>query len=155
MEISLLADNPSAIDTVASWYFNEWCQDNGSYNKEEVAEKVSASINRDTAPILIIGKVNGVLAGSAELKIREMDIYPEFEFWLGGVYVTQQARGQGVASKLVKEIISLAHKIGVKKLYLQTEDLTGGLYLHHGFKPIEQVNYKGINVLVMGTNIGE
>ncbi|MGI2127934.1 hypothetical protein [Shewanella oncorhynchi] len=70
MEISLLADNPSAIDMVASWYFNEWCQDNGSYTKEEVVEKVSASINRDTAPILIIGKVNGVLAGSAELKIR-------------------------------------------------------------------------------------
>lgn len=45
MEISLLADNPSAIDTVASWYFNEWCQDNGSYTEEEVVEKVSASIN--------------------------------------------------------------------------------------------------------------
>ncbi|WP_448546442.1 GNAT family N-acetyltransferase [Thalassotalea fusca] len=155
MDISLLADDPSSVNTVAKWYFDEWCSDSGRFTFNEIVEKVSAAVNRDVAPILITGKIDGNLVGSAQLKIREMDLYPEYEYWLGGVYVTKQARGHGVASKLVKKILSLAHKIGVEKLYLQTEDLTGGLYLNHGFKPIERVNYKGINVLVMSVDIGE
>ena len=117
-------------------------------------DKVSASINRNIAPILVLAKDDDILVGSAELKVREMEIYPEYEFWLGGVYVPRHARGKGVASALVVEIISIAIKMGIKKLYLQTEDLTGGLYIRHGFKPIEQTNLKGNNVLVMVAVIG-
>ncbi|MFL9594331.1 hypothetical protein ACKC5O_20320, partial [Aeromonas schubertii] len=50
---------------------------------------------------------------------------------------------------LTENIIQRAKKIGIKKLYLQTEALSGGLYSSCGFMPIEQVEYKGHNVLVM------
>ncbi|WP_448564021.1 GNAT family N-acetyltransferase [Thalassotalea ganghwensis] len=155
MDISLLTDDPLAIKTIAHWYFDEWCKDSERFTFDEVISKVSASTNHNTAPLIIIAKIDGQLVGAAELKLREMDIYPEFEHWLGGVYVDKKYRGQKVASTLTQEIIALARRIGVKYLYLQTEDLIGGLYLSHGFKPIERVNYKGIDVLVMSAHIGD
>ena len=155
MELSLLADDPGAAETVATWYFNEWCADTGRYNKDIVLEKVSAATNRETAPMLVLAKDSGELIGAAELKTREMDIYPQFEFWMGGVYVAADHRGKGVASKLVLEVISRARKAGIEKLYLKTEDLAGGLYARYGFKPIEQADSKGITVLVMVADITE
>jgi GNAT superfamily N-acetyltransferase len=47
---------------------------------------------------------DGKLIGAAQLKIREMDIYPGREFWLGAVYVDPAARGQGIGELLVKRI---------------------------------------------------
>lgn len=153
MEFLLLADEPSASETVASWYFEQWCRDTGRYSKEQVLAKVSAATNRTAPPLLILAKLNNELVGAAELKIREMELYPDYEFWLGGVYVSPQARGFGVASALVKEALRRARAAGITQLYLQTEDLTGGLYARHGFVPLAQVESKGIDVLIMMTNL--
>lgn len=155
IEFLLLADEPSAADIVASWYFEQWCRDTGRYTQEQVLAKVLAATNRTHAPMLILAKLNQELVGAVELKIREMTAYPEYEFWLGGVYVTEQARGYGVASALVKEALAHARTAGIKQLYLQTEDLTGGLYVRHGFVPVAQVESKGIDVLIMvATDVG-
>lgn len=155
IEFLLLADEPSAADIVASWYFEQWCRDTGRYTQEQVLAKVLAATNRDQAPMLILARLNQELVGAAELKIREMELYPDYEFWLGGVYVAEQARGYGVASALVKEALARARTAGIKQLYLQTEDLTRGLYARHGFVPVAQVEYKGLNVLVMLTILAE
>ncbi|NQZ07992.1 MAG: GNAT family N-acetyltransferase [Algicola sp.] len=153
MKLLLLADEPSAAATVATWYFNEWCKDTGRYDKDEVEKKVYASTNRDKPPLLVLAKEDDTLIGAAELKFREMDIYPQFEHWIGGVYVDENHRGKGVAFKLVSEVIAKARSVGVKKLYLQTEDLSGGLYARMGFKPIEEADSNGVKVLVMVADI--
>lgn len=153
MEFVLLAEEPSAAELVASWYFEQWCRDSGRYTKEQVLAKVLAATNRNQAPMLILARLNQEWVGAAELKIREMELFPDYEFWLGGVYVTAQARGAGVASALVKEALVRARHLGIQRLYLQTEDLAGGLYARHGFVPVTKVEAKGVNVLVMVTNI--
>jgi GNAT superfamily N-acetyltransferase len=154
MEFSLLADEPGAAITVAQWYFDEWCKDTGRYSFEFIQEKVSASTNRDQAPLIVLAKESDTLLGSAELKIREMDAYPQYEYWLGGVYVAKPARNKGIGSALVNEVVKRAEELGIKKLYLQTENLSGGLYTKHGFEPIEQTDSKGLTVLVMVAHIG-
>ncbi len=149
VEFVLLADEPAAAETVASWYFEQWCRQSGRYTQAQVLAKVASALNRNHAPLLILARVNHELVGAAELKIREMDLYPDYEFWLGGVYVTAKTRGLGVASALVKEALVRARAAGITHLYLQTEDLTGGLYARHGFEPVVQVESKGLQVLVM------
>lgn len=104
--------------------------------------------------MLVLAEEGGEVLGAAELKIREMDIYPDYEFWLGGVYVDEPRRGRGVASALVREVLSRARAAGIERLYLQTEDLSGGLYRRHGFEPIEEVDYKGHRVVVMVASTG-
>ncbi|WP_211249630.1 GNAT family N-acetyltransferase [Microvirgula aerodenitrificans] len=154
MELLLLADEPSAAGMVASWYFDEWCRDSGHYTQDQVLAKVMAATHVDRAPLIVLARQAGEWVGAAELKIREMAIFPEYEYWLGGVYVVEKARGQGVASLLITEILSRARGAGIRKLYLQTENLTGGVYCRHGFKAVEHVNYKGVHVLVMVADTG-
>ena len=91
----------------------------------------------------------GAIVGSAELKFREMDIYPEREFWLGGVFVAPGARGNKIGSALAKKTARIAYALRVKKLSLQTERQDGGLYSYLGWKAVEQVHHHGRDVLVM------
>ncbi|KIO35163.1 GNAT family N-acetyltransferase [Shewanella sp. cp20] len=154
MEFCLLADDPSAADTVARWYYDQWCRASGRHSFQFVRENVSSATCRLGAPMIVLAKQKGELVGAAELKIREMEMFPEYEFWLGGVYVREQARGQGVASALVKEVLRQARRAGIAMLYLQTEDLSGGLYTQFGFRHLEQVDSKGVLVTVMVAETG-
>lgn len=103
--------------------------------------------------MIVVAREDELIIGAAELKLHEMSVFPEYEFWLGGVYVEKSYRAKGIGALLVTEVISRAKKAGVKKLYLQTENLNGGLYCHHAFEPLTTVNYKGRNVLVMVADI--
>ena len=149
MEFCLLADDPSAAKTVANWYFEEWCKESGRATFDSVQKNVSASINTKKPPLIVLCKDKGILVGAAELKIREMDLFPKYEFWLGGVFVKEDFRSNGIASALVTRVIEIAREFNIKKLYLQTEDLTGGLYSKFGFEHLHQVDSKGVQVAVM------
>ena len=149
IESLLLADDPDCANIVAQWYFDQWISQRSDTPLQEVLENVCASVSTLGAPMIVLIKENKQLVAAAQLKIREMKIYPQYEHWIGGVYVRLQNRGMGIAALLVKEVISRAKLAKIDTLYLQTEDLSGGIYAMLGFLPIEQVHYDGYNVLVM------
>ena len=153
MELDFLANNKTTIPTIAKWYFEEWGYLMKENSLDEVEQNLHAYLNSDKIPLIILAKEGEVVLGVAQLKFHEMDIYPEKEHWLGGVYVANEYRGNKIAEKIILEVISTAKKLGVHKLHLQTEDLSGGLYSRLGWEPIEQVNYRGNNVLVMEKTI--
>jgi len=103
--------------------------------------------------LAIVAVEADTLIGAAQLKFREMSIYPDKEHWLGGVYVHPHYRNQGVAETLIARVIEIATGLDVNTLYLQTERLNGGLYGRMGWQAIETVNYNGIDVLVMEKTI--
>ncbi len=149
MELELLADNEKAIPIVANWYFEEWGHLKKGNALVEVTETLHDYLNTDKIPLIVLARESDEILGAAQLKYREMDIYPEKEHWLGSVYVSKKYRGNKIAEKIIGKLVSIAEKLGVHTLYLQTEHLDGGLYSHLGWKPIEKVNYRGLNVLVM------
>ena len=153
IELVLLVDLPRAAEQVAQWYFDEWGRADG-LTLDQVVAKVSKSVGRHTAPMLVLAKQGGELVGAAELKIREMDLFPEYEHWLGGVYVDEPARGQSIGSILIDEVLARAKAAGIEKLYLQTKILSGGLYKQHGFEPLQEVDHKDYRALVMVASIG-
>ena len=121
---------------------------------DKVTEKLHGYLNTDKIPLIVLAVEGGEILGAAQLKYREMDIYPEKEHWLGGVYVSKKYRGNKVAENVIGKVVSVAKELNVYKLYLQTEDLSGGLYSRLGWRPLEQVNYRGLDVLVMENQIG-
>ena len=149
MELVFLANNENAISIIANWYFEEWGHLEKSNSVDRYTEKLQSYLNTDKIPLIVLAVEGQEILGVAQLKYREMDIYPEKEHWLGGVYVSREHRGKKIAEKIVRKVISIALTLDVHDLYLQTEDLSGGLYARLGWRPIEQVNYRGINVLVM------
>ncbi|MBN3561027.1 GNAT family N-acetyltransferase [Aliamphritea spongicola] len=149
MEFILLADRPQARLTIADWYSREWGYLLEVPPADYFAVQLNDYLNRDAVPLIVMAVDGDVLMGAAQLKYREMSIYPEKEFWLGGVYVDAPYRGRKIASALVARIEDKARQLGITRLHLQTEDLTGGLYTRSGWQATEQVDYRNTDVLVM------
>jgi GNAT superfamily N-acetyltransferase len=149
LKLVFLADHPEAVPFIARWYFDEWGYLGAGSSADEVADKVRVYLNKDKFPLIILALEGAEPAGIVQLKYREMDIYPEKEHWLGGVYVAAEHRGKGLAAKIINKALNVAKSLDVTTLHLQTQNLEGGLYKHLGWAPVEQVNYHGLDVLVM------
>ncbi len=154
MNFELLADRPEAINVVAGWYYDEWGRANPNSSVARIAGNLARSMNRDRPPLVLLAVKNDNVVAAAELKYREMEIYPDKEHWLGGMFVLPALRGAGVASQLIERVVALAKGFGISTLYLQTERLDGGLYTRHGWQPLDTVNNKGTRVLVMQKPVG-
>lgn len=149
MNFAYLADRPDAIPIIAKWYFNEWGYLRDVSSIEKTIQILQQYLNRDKIPLILLAIENDEIAGAVQLKYYEMDLYPEKEHWLGGVYVSDKYRRKKIAGKLVNKAIEVARNNNVETLYLQTEKLDGGLYQRLGWKPIDKVKYNGKEVLVM------
>lgn len=149
MQFINLADRPEFVPLIAEWYFSEW----GKNRPERTLQTTLASIRdqmcRDRIPLHLIAMKKDDLLGVAQLRFHEMEIYPEKEHWLGGVYINPEFRGKGLATILVRKMIELAESFQVETLYLQTVKLDGGIYSKLGWIPEERVTYRGVDVLVM------
>ncbi|MGS0676812.1 GNAT family N-acetyltransferase [Shewanella sp. 0m-4] len=149
MKFILLADNPSALPLIAKWYSDEWGHIGEGRTTKEIELKLGNYLNRDKLPLIILAQEGEQVIAAAQLRYHEMDIYPEREHWLGGVYVDPNYRNKQVAKSLVEAVIAKANQLAIKSINLQTENQSGGLYLKLGWQPVEQVIYHGIKVLVM------
>lgn len=153
MEFIYLKDKPEFIPQIAHWYFKQWAYLMETPSVEIIKDKLQTQLNCSKIPLVLLLIENEKLLGTCQLKYHEMDIYPEKEYWLGGVYICHRQRGKGLAKKLVIKARDIAKSLGVKTLYLQTENLSGGIYSQLGWQPIEQITNKGEKVLVMQCNL--
>jgi len=153
LHFKLLIDEPHFIKTIAKWYVEEWRHLVNVESEKAECEKLKSYLNRSEFPLIVLAVECDQLLGCVQLKFREMTIYPEREHWLGGVYIYKPQRGKGLAKKLIWFAIEKARKLNVSTLYLQTEQLDGGLYAQIGWQPIDQVDYEGHEVLVMKLDI--
>ena len=109
-QIHFLADFPDESYIIARWYFDEWAYTVSGVTPAQVHEKVLLKANsRHEFPLaFVVHDENNKLVATAELKIRENIDFPEYEHWLGGVYVEDSARGKGYAAALVLKTMFLS-----------------------------------------------
>ena len=100
-------------------------------------------------PVPVLAVEAEKILGVVQLKLHEMDIYPERESWIGSLFVETKYRGKGIGSVLANKIVTIAADFGIKELYLQTEAVDGGLYQQLGWHSIETVRSRGVDVTVM------
>ncbi|MCP4440036.1 MAG: GNAT family N-acetyltransferase [Aureispira sp.] len=153
MKFEYLADHQELMPILADWYFKEWGYLKEGHTIDLEIKRLQEYLNKNEIPLILLAIEGDELLGAAQLKYREMSIYPDKEHWLGGVFVSDKHRGKGVAKLLIEELLLVAQQMGVHKLFLQTEQLDGGLYARMGWMPLEQVNYHDLDVLVMERNI--
>lgn len=149
MELCLLADYPAAIPRIASWYFDEWGKTRPGRTVARIAEDLKAYLNRGKVPLMVVAVEEQVVIGAAQLKFREMEIYPNRVHWLGGVFVDPQHRANGLGAKLANRIAEIAGALEVTTLYLQTVRPDGGLYASLGWRRIDRVRSEVGDVVVM------
>jgi hypothetical protein len=82
MQLRFLADHEQAIPIVANWYRQEWGHLEQGNTVQIAAQRLRDYLNKDKLPLIILAVEDGEVLGAAQLKYREMDIYPEKEHWL-------------------------------------------------------------------------
>ncbi|WP_439450577.1 GNAT family N-acetyltransferase [Stenotrophomonas sp. ATs4] len=148
MEFRVLPAGAPERQQLAQWYHAQWGQDAGLSLEQEL-QRLNPPQDADGFPNLIAAFDGDRLAGAVQLKRREMQAFPQYEHWLGSVFVADSHRGRGLASGLVEQAAAQAVRMGVSDLYLQTEALDGGLYARLGWKPLQEVDNRSYRVLVM------
>lgn len=138
--IDNISKHLDVLDTILEWHRNEWGDD--------WAAQVRESINPDSIPTLYVALQDGMPVGTAMLVNFDMHTHPELHPWLGGVYVPQTHRGQGIASKLTQHAMRAAVTMGVKKLWLYT-DSAPKLYENLGWRYVTQEDYLGKRATIM------
>ncbi|MCX0421709.1 GNAT family N-acetyltransferase [Aeromonas veronii] len=138
MEISLLADHPHDVSTIVGWYFDEWASQVPGVTKEMVRKKVEVKALNRNIPFSLVAHDDSELVGTLELKIQENKNYPEYEFWVGGIYVPAPHRRKGIAKKMINIAKDMAVSRGVATLYLQCETHNVDFYRQQGFNAIHK-----------------
>ncbi|KMU66265.1 GCN5-related N-acetyltransferase [Stenotrophomonas maltophilia] len=133
---------------LARWYHAEWGRDAGLSLEQEL-QRLNPPQDAEGFPHLIAAFDDGQVVGAVQLKRREMQAFPQYEHWLGSVFVAESHRGRGLAGGLVEQAAAQAVRMGVSDLYLQTEALDGGLYARLGWNPLQEIDNRHYRVLVM------
>lgn len=146
--VEYLADYPQYADVLAAWLYEEFGRPIPGSSLERARSRVRASLNKSSLPLTVVCLAGDQPAGTAMLKIHEMEIRPEHEFWVGSVFVAPQYRRRGIGSALMKRVVGEAQRLGLGQLYLYTPDQER-LYARLGWKAIERLNYQGREVVIM------
>lgn len=149
MHFELLADRPQDVPVIARWCFDEWGHCIPGNTFEQTCERISRKLNRDTAPLHVLAIEDGRPIGSAQLKIKELDLCDAWDYWLGDVYVLPAHRGRGVASAICCRVQAIAAAFGIRRLYLQTARIDGGLYSRLGWHVVKQIQRDVKPILIM------
>jgi len=153
MQFEYLADHPDLVPQVIAWWHTVWADRMGS-DLSALEQQLRASLNKEQLPIHILATQDGEPIGTAALKLQEIaELYPDKQFWLGSVFVQESHRGDRIASEMTMKIVELAQARALPHLYLQTVDLSGGLYASLGWEPVEQFTYRGVETLLMCKNL--
>ncbi|PAJ76371.1 hypothetical protein CJF42_00270 [Pseudoalteromonas sp. NBT06-2] len=75
-----------------------------------------------------------VLAGASELKYREYSVYPNYNYWLDGIYVPIKDCGKGISTALIEFAKIKAFELKVSAIYLRCEGHLVKFYEIHGFQ---------------------
>ncbi|MGY3571888.1 GNAT family N-acetyltransferase [Vibrio paucivorans] len=150
MDITYLAQHPHECEKIARWYFDEWGYTVPNITIDRVLEKVTQKAqNVEAFPLALVAHDDQQLVAVAELKIREHVDYPEYEHWLGGVYVAEQGRGKGYAAALIEKAKQHVRQLGIERLYLQCEQHNIDLYKKYGFTILHNAIHNGVETQIM------
>ncbi len=148
IHFEFLADRLDDVPLVMDWWHSFWRDRMGDL--ETFRERFLTTLGKDGLPLDILAIKDGRPVGTAALKKHEMEeLFPEFRYWMGSVFVAPEFRRRGIAHSLACHVIELARQRQLPQLYLQTVDLTGGLYADLGWEPVERLLYRGEDTLVM------
>lgn len=123
MKISFLADHPQFIETLAPWVYEYWRPILTEDTLDDRIKKLHGHLNHHNLPLALVAHDGDKVFGTAALRIHDLPGREDLSPWLGGVFVGQAFRGQGIGAALCAEIEKLAaEQFNISTLYLFTLD---------------------------------
>jgi GNAT superfamily N-acetyltransferase len=153
LNIAYPADHPEAIPVLAEWFGREWGGLDPRNTAEGFGERLPSRANRDRLPICLLGLADDEPVATATLKFREIEYARAADFWLGSVYVREDARGRGHGRTIVAAAEAVAAAKGFTPLYLYTPR-KDALYRRLGWRTVGETIADGKRATVMSKQAG-
>ncbi len=117
-------------------------------SREEFAQSMVDRCRTDSLPLALVAFQADQVLGTVALKPQDLDIRPHLTPWLGGLFVLEAYRHQGIGSLLITKVIGKAERFGLPRLYLWTPSAEK-LYLRHGWTLMERLPYHHYEISIM------
>ena len=140
---------PEHIDPLAQALYTEW-HDFAPWSSVDKIRAYSETCLQGSGLPVAFAAVDGQgrLLGSSALKRHDIAALPQYEYWLGDVFVLPPYRGKGVGKLLVEHCLGAAREMRLPALYLYTPDVQA-VYEKYGWREIERRRHNGETVSVM------
>ncbi len=150
--VDYLADHPDVIPVIARWLFDEWGHRSPDGSVERMADNLRDRLQRDVLPLALLAHEDKEPIGTVSLKIREVEVRPQYEHWLGTLFVAESRRRMGIGLLLVGAAADEARRLEISELYLYTRCRdTERLYERLGWAGVERLEYRGRPAVIMKT----
>lgn len=134
MRVDYLMNHSEHVETVARWIYDEWTHMTVDSLDLEV-EAVRGRLSDSRIPLCLVALDDGQCIGTVSLFTNDLDSRPDLIPWLAALYVRQDRRNTGVGGALVEEVVAVARRLGVGRLYLHTET-ANAYYARKGWRPL-------------------
>jgi len=123
IQIDHLADYPQYIETLAPWIHDYWQPLLRDETIDARIKKLRNHMSHTSLPIALVAHDGTQVYGTAALRVHDLPGREDLSPWLGGVFVGQTYRRQGIGSKLCHAVEQKAAELfGNSNLYLFTLD---------------------------------
>jgi len=151
LSVDWLRHHPQHCALVAEWLYHQFPYE---FSEQPLAdwqaEFAAGQHNGDW--LMRIALQNGQPIGCAGLARDDLPQRPELGPWLACVFVLPQARGQGLAERLIDDICQTAREQGHTRLYLHTHD-RAEYYARRGWTLLEEFEAWGDRQYLMGRGL--
>lgn len=142
--ITPLLDYPDHVDTVVALIMETWPQDS-TRNPLIVKQRLCGEQLPGQLPFTLLALQKDTLIGFSTVIRLVME--PNQEFWIDNLYVHENARGEGLGSRLLQAAAEKSQEFGIRDLYAYTSNVN--LYLHNGWKTILKDTAEGETVVML------
>lgn len=148
VKIDYLAERPAFIPTLSEWFLREWRDFYAGRTWEDVASTFYQRLNRSRLPLALVAFEGERPLGTISLLEESISTRKHLTPWLGGLYVREDARRDGIGKRLIEAAVGEAGKLGVEQLFIgirRAEDY----YLKLGWALVERMDYHGEEITIM------
>ncbi len=154
MKIVDLKEIPEIIPILAKWHHDQWAYLNPQSTLEGRIEKYHEYCGEEFIPSTYVACRNSDILGSASIIKHDMKTRMEYSPWLASVFVPPRHRNNGIGTRLVCHVMSIAEENNFDSLYLFTPDKER-FYLKLGWTTIHKEFYSDTQVFIMSINFRE
>lgn len=149
LRFEYLFDRPELVPTVIRWWHSVWSDRMGS-DFANLEHQLLNSLSKTEFPTHVVAFDEDEAVAVAALKFQELeDIFPDHTYWLGSVFVAEAHRHKQLGSHITQRVVDVATERDLPQLYLQTQNLSGGLYKKMGWEPLQQLTINDEETLLM------
>ncbi len=121
VRVDHLLNHPHHLPLVAGWIYREFWAGRPGYCVEGFEARLREARDPDRIPLSLLALADGTPAGTVNLVENDNPLRPDLRPWLAALVVMPEYRRHGIGSRLVRELVGHARRLGLGEMFLGTD----------------------------------